>query len=306
MVIRVEHLVKKYADLTAVNDISFKVKRKEVFAFLGPNGAGKTTTVEILECLRSPTSGLAEVLGYDVSDKKGQEEIKQRIGVLPQDFSTFDLLDCRENLKYYAKMYGNDNCDIDGLISLVALDEKAKSRYKTLSGGLKRRLAIAITLVNDPEVVFLDEPTSALDPKARREIWTVIEGLRRKGKTIFLTTHYMEEAQALANNVCILDRGEIVAEGSPSDLISRYGGDTNLVLQGDPKDIIKDLPKAGVVRLEDKITISLKEEDSVRKILGKVSRSDMELERLEITRPSLEDVFLKLTGKRISDEGAVH
>jgi len=306
VVIRVEHLVKKYADLTAVNDISFKVKRKEVFAFLGPNGAGKTTTVEILECLRSPTSGLAEVLGYDVSDKKGQEEIKQRIGVLPQDFSTFDLLDCRENLKYYAKMYGNDNCDIDGLISLVALDEKAKSRYKTLSGGLKRRLAIAITLVNDPEVVFLDEPTSALDPKARREIWTVIEGLRRKGKTIFLTTHYMEEAQALANNVCILDRGEIVAEGSPSDLISRYGGDTNLVLQGDPKDIIKDLPKAGVVRLEDKITISLKEEDSVRKILGKVSRSDMELERLEITRPSLEDVFLKLTGKRISDEGAVH
>jgi len=306
VVIRVEHLVKKYADLTAVNDISFKVKRKEVFAFLGPNGAGKTTTVEILECLRSPTSGLAEVLGYDVSDKKGQEEIKQRIGVLPQDFSTFDLLDCRENLKYYAKMYGNDNCDIDGLISLVALDEKAKSRYKTLSGGLKRRLAIAITLVNDPEVVFLDEPTSALDPKARREIWTVIEGLRRKGKTIFLTTHYMEEAQALANNVCILDRGEIVAEGSPSALISRYGGDTNLVLQGDPKDIIKDLPKAGVVRLEDKITISLKEEDSVRKILGKVSRSDMELERLEITRPSLEDVFLKLTGKRISDEGAVH
>ncbi|MCZ6725141.1 MAG: ABC transporter ATP-binding protein, partial [Thaumarchaeota archaeon] len=140
MVIRVEHLVKKYKDLTAVNDISFKVKKGEVFAFLGPNGAGKTTTVEILECLRNPTSGLAEVLGYDVSDKKGQDEIKARIGVLPQDFSTFDLLDCRENLKYYAKMYGNDNCDIDGLISLVALDEKAKSRYKTLSGGLKRRL----------------------------------------------------------------------------------------------------------------------------------------------------------------------
>ncbi len=306
MVIRVEHLVKKYEDLRAVNDISFKVKRKEVFAFLGPNGAGKTTTVEILECLRSPTSGLAEVLGYDVSDKKGQEEIKRRIGVLPQDFSTFDLLDCRENLKYYAKMYGNDNCDIDGLISLVALDEKAKSRYKTLSGGLKRRLAIAITLVNDPEVVFLDEPTSALDPKARREIWTVIDGLRKKGKTIFLTTHYMEEAEALANNVCILDRGEIVAEGAPSDLISRYGGNTNLILQGDPKDIIKDLPAAGMEQLEGKIKISLKEEDSVRKILGKVSRSSMELERLEIAKPSLEDVFLKLTGKRISDEGAVH
>jgi len=306
VVIRVEHLVKKYKDLTAVNDISFKVKKGEVFAFLGPNGAGKTTTVEILECLRNPTSGLAEVLGYDVSDKKGQEEIKQRIGVLPQDFSTFDLLDCRENLKYYARMYGNDNCDIDGLIALVSLEEKAKSRYKTLSGGLKRRLAIAIALVNDPEVIFLDEPTSALDPKARREIWTVIDGLRKKGKTIFLTTHYMEEAEALANNVCILDRGEIVAEGTPSDLISRYGGNTNLILQGDPKDIIKDLPTAGVERLEGKIRISLKEEDSVRKILGKVSRSSMELERLEIVKPSLEDVFLKLTGKRISDEGAVH
>ena len=306
MVIRVEHLVKKYKDLTAVDDISFKVKRKEVFAFLGPNGAGKTTTVEILECLRNPTSGLVEVLGYDVSDKKGQDEIKMRIGVLPQDFSTFDLLDCRENLKYYARMYGNDKCDIDGLIALVSLEEKAKSRYKTLSGGLKRRLAIAIALVNDPEVIFLDEPTSALDPKARREIWTVIDGLRKKGKTIFLTTHYMEEAEALANNVCILDRGEIVAEGTPSELISRYGGNTNLILQGDPKDIIKDLPTAGVERLEGKIKISLKEEDSVRKILGKVSRSSMELERLEIVKPSLEDVFLKLTGKRISDEGAVH
>jgi len=203
-------------------------------------------------------------------------------------------------------MYGNDNCDIDGLIALVSLEEKAKSRYKTLSGGLKRRLAIAIALVNDPEVIFLDEPTSALDPKARREIWTVIDGLRKKGKTIFLTTHYMEEAEALANNVCILDRGKIVAEGAPSDLISRYGGNTNLILQGDPKDIIKDLPTAGVERLEGKIRISLKEEDSVRKILGKVSRSSMELERLEIVKPSLEDVFLKLTGKRISDEGAVH
>ncbi|MFQ6011171.1 MAG: ATP-binding cassette domain-containing protein [Nitrososphaerales archaeon] len=305
MVITVKHLVKKYEDLIAINDISFEVKRKEVFAFLGPNGAGKTTTVEILECLRDPTSGVAEVLGYDVSDKRGQEEIKNRIGVLPQDFSTFDLLNSRENLQYYARMYGNEACDIDALISLVGLDEKSNALYKTLSGGLKRRLAIAITLVNDPEVVFLDEPTSALDPKARREIWTVLEGLRKQGKTIFLTTHYMEEAEALANNVCILDRGKIVAEGSPADLITKYGGNTNLILKGDPKDILKDLPTTGLEKLEDKIKVSILEEDSVRKILGKVSRSGMELDKLEITKPSLEDVFLKLTGKRITDEGTV-
>jgi len=186
-VIQVDSLVKKYGDLAAVNGVSFTVNRGEVFSFVGPNGAGKTTTVEILVCLRDLTSGKAKVLGFDVSDRKGQQQIRKRVGVLPQDFNTFDLLTVKENLSYYKKMY-DGGMDIDELIRLVDLEDKTKTLYKNLSGGLKKRLAIAIALVNDPEVIFLDEPTTGLDPKARRDVWDLIEGLRQQQKTIFLTT----------------------------------------------------------------------------------------------------------------------
>src|SRR4030043_132919 len=197
-VIEVENLQKRYGDVLAVNDISFAVGKGEVFAFLGPNGAGKTTTVEIIETIRTPTSGKVTLLGMDVTKKK--HDIVPRIGVLPQEFSSFDRITVRETIQYYSRLFCMDT-DIDGLIELVNLKDKTKEQYKNLSGGLKQRLGIAIALVNDPEVVFLDEPTTGLDPRARREVWEVLLGLKKKGKTLFLTTHYMEEAELLADTV---------------------------------------------------------------------------------------------------------
>src|SRR4030043_336970 len=190
-VLEVENLTKRYGDLLAVNDISFSVRKGEVFAFLGPNGAGKTTTVEIIETIRAPTSGKVSLLGMDVTKKK--RTIARRIGVLPQGFSSFDRITVRETLQYYSRLFNCRNTDIDELIELAHLTDKSTEQFKNLSGGLKQRLGIAIALVNDPEVVFLDEPTTGLDPRARHEGWDVLLGLKKKGKTVFLTTHYMEE-----------------------------------------------------------------------------------------------------------------
>ena len=200
--IKVENLTKRYGELLAVNDISFTVGKGEVFALLGPNGAGKTTIVEIIDTIRTPTSGKVTLLGMDVTKKK--HDIVPRIGVLPQGFTSFDRITVRETLQYYSRLYSGRNTDIDGLIELVNLKDKAKEQYKNLSGGLRQRLGIAIALVNDPEVVFLDEPTTGLDPRARREVWEVLLGLKKKGKTVFLTTHYMEEAELLADTVAII------------------------------------------------------------------------------------------------------
>ena len=216
--IEVENLTKRYGDLLAVNGISFNVRKGEVFAFLGPNGAGKTTTVEIIDMIRRPTSGKVRLLGMDVTKEK--RAIVPRIGVLPQDFSSFDRITVRETMQYYSRLSSRSrlqrNADIDGLIELVNLTDKAAEQYKNLSGGLQQRLGIAIALVNDPEVVFLDEPTTGLDPRARREVWEVLLGLKKQGKTIFLTTHYMEEAEILADTVAIISKGRIIATGSPA------------------------------------------------------------------------------------------
>ena len=222
-VIQVDSLVKKYGDLAAVNGVSFTVNRGEVFSFVGPNGAGKTTTVEILVCLRNLTAGKAAVLGYDVATRKGQQQIRKRVGVLPQDFNTFDLLTVKENLSYYKKMY-DGGMDIDELIRLVDLEDRAKTLYKNLSGGLKKRLAIAIALVNDPEVIFLDEPTTGLDPKARRDVWDLIEGLQEQEKTIFLPVRLRKTSSKLglrtinSANLVLLSFRVITASGR-SDLL---------------------------------------------------------------------------------------
>ena len=218
--IEVEKLTKRYGDLLAVNDISFNVRGGEVFALLGPNGAGKTTTVEIVDTIRRPTSGKVTLLGMDVTKKK--HDIVPRIGVLPQGFSSFDRITVRETLQYYSRLFRRRNTDIDGLIELVHLKEKTQEQYQNLSGGLKQRLGIAIALVNDPEIVFLDEPTTGLDPRARREVWEILLGLKKKGKTVFLTTHYMEEAELLADTVAIISKGKIITMGSPEALIEGH------------------------------------------------------------------------------------
>jgi ABC-2 type transport system ATP-binding protein len=226
--IEVENLTKRYGELLAVNDISFTVKTGEVFALLGPNGAGKTTAVEIIDTIRTPTAGKVTLLGMDVA--KNKHDIVNRIGVLPQGFSSFDRITVRETLQYYARLYCGRKTDIDGLIALVNLKDKSKEQYKNLSGGLKQRLGIALALVNDPEIVFLDEPTTGLDPHARHEVWEVLKGLKKGGKTVLLTTHYMEEAELLADRVAIISKGRIIAKGSPVELIVANANDQILTL----------------------------------------------------------------------------
>jgi ABC-2 type transport system ATP-binding protein len=227
--IEVSNLKKVYGNLIAVNNISFSLRKGEIFAFLGPNGAGKTTTVEIIESIREPTNGNIRIFGKDI--KTSFHEVKERIGVLPQEFHSFERLTVRETLGYFSSLFQN-HADIAGIIGSMDLKASENMLYKNLSGGLKQRVGVAIALVNDPDIVFLDEPTTGLDPKARREVWEVIAGLRNRGKTVFLTTHYMEEAEYLADHIAIIHKGNIIAEGSLEELISKYGEGSILRIKG--------------------------------------------------------------------------
>jgi ABC-2 type transport system ATP-binding protein len=300
--IEVENLTKRYGDLPAVNDISFNVRKGEVFALLGPNGAGKTTTVEIIETIRRPTSGTVRLLGMDVTKEK--HDIVPRIGVLPQGFSSFDRITVRETMQYYSRLFHRGNVDIDGLIELVQLKDKAKEQYMRLSGGLKQRLGIAIALVNDPEVVFLDEPTTGLDPRARHEVWEVLLGLKKHGKTVFLTTHYMEEAELLADTVAIISKGKIIAMDSPVQLIEKNGDYLILTLQGVDEKAFAVVGEIGFEAQSNNhrnITVRVKHMDDIRKILNAMEDAGASLLSLDVRKPNLEQVFLKLTGEALHD-----
>jgi len=300
--IEVEKLTKSYGDLLAINDISFTVSKGEVFAFLGPNGAGKTTTVEIIETIRPPTSGKVTLLGMDVTKKK--HDIVHRIGVLPQGFSSFDRITVRETLQYYARLF-SVKTDIDGLIELVNLRDKTKEQYKNLSGGLKQRLGIAIALVNDPEVVFLDEPTTGLDPRARHEVWEVLLGLKKKGKTVFLTTHYMEEAELLADMVAIISKGKIISMGSPGELIESNANYLSLTLRtADDKvfEIVRQMGFGPVLDNHKNIRVRVEHAYDVQKILNAIKDAGALYLGLDVRKPNLEEVFLKLTGEALRED----
>jgi len=300
--IEVDKLTKSYGDLLAVNDISFTVSKGEVFAFLGPNGAGKTTTVEIIETIRTPTSGRVTLLGMDVTKKK--HDIVHRIGVLPQGFSSFDRITVRETIQYYSRLF-SANTDIDGLIDLVNLRDKAKEQYKNLSGGLKQRLGIAIALVNDPEVVFLDEPTTGLDPRARHEVWEVLLGLKKKGKTVFLTTHYMEEAELLADTVAIISKGKIIAMGSPGELIESNANYLALTLKPVDEKVFEIVRKMGLEPVLDdhkNIRVRVEHTYDVQKILNTIKDAGALYLGLDVRKPNLEEVFLKLTGEALRED----
>ena len=297
-VIEVDKLTKRYGDLTAVSDVSFTVSKGEVFALLGPNGAGKTTTVEIIDTIRTPTSGKVTLLGMDVT--KNKHDIVPRIGVLPQGFSSFDRIRVRETLQYYSRLFCRRNTDIDGLIELVNLKDKAREQYKNLSGGLRQRLGIAIALVNDPEVLFLDEPTTGLDPRARHEVWEVLLGLKKKGKTVILTTHYMEEAELLADTVAIISKGKIIAMDSPSDLIKNNTNCLILTLQsGDEKafEIVRKMGFDPILNIKKDIKVRVEQRDDVLKILNAIRDAGALYSGLDVRNPNLEEVFLKLTGE---------
>lgn len=301
--IEVENLTKIYGELKAVDNISFKIKKGEIFAFLGPNGAGKTTTVEMIEGIRTPTSGKIRVLGYDVS--KEMKYIKERIGVLPQEFISFEKLTARETLSYFSTLYKN-RADIDEIIELIDLKDKENVQYNKLSGGLKQRVGVAISLVNNPDIVFLDEPTTGLDPKARRDVWHAIEGLKKQGKTVFLTTHYMEEAEYLADHIAIIHRGKIVAEGGLDELIKKYGERSILSIKGcRTEEVIKSLKKSGYEGMEARngnVEIKISEGDEIMKILLRLKEEGLYYREIDIKNSDLEDVFLNLTGSKLKEE----
>ncbi len=303
-IVQVENLSKKYGQIMAVNGVSFGLSKGEVFAFLGPNGAGKTTTVEILECLRNPTGGKATVLGYDVSKRSDQAEIRKRIGVLPQDFNAIDRLTVRENINYFGAMFKHQ-LDADNLIELVDLKDKRDEQFKKLSGGLKQRVGLAVALVNDPSVVFLDEPTTGLDPRARRDVWGIIERLKGQGKTVFLTTHYMDEAQYLADIVSIIDHGQIIASGTPNELIDAHGGKKTLIIRDAGEEGLKQLPQ-GLPKAELRNAVDIViplNNGELTNILMSIGQTSLRNKEIEVARPTLDDVFLNLTGRRVSEEG---
>ena len=301
--IEVTNLRKVYGDLVAVNDISFSVRRGDVFAFLGPNGAGKTTTVEMIESIRQPTAGNIKILGRDI--ESSFNEVKEIIGVLPQEFHSFERLTVRETLDFFSKFY-KKQASIDEIIEAMDLKDEENKLYMNLSGGLKQRVGVAIALVNDPEIIFLDEPTTGLDPKARREVWEVIAGLKNKGKTVFLTTHYMEEAEYLADRITIIHKGKIVAEGTLNDLINRYGAGTILDIKNcstkEAVDILKNSGFNATKQGNGDIAVKIDHKDRVLEILSILRHECIEYDSIDIRRSNLEEVFLHLTGARLSEE----
>jgi ABC-2 type transport system ATP-binding protein len=231
--------------------------------------------------------------------------IRKRTGVLPQDFYTYERLTVKETIQYYAGMF-NSRPDVDGLMKLVDLEDKKNVLFKHLSGGLKQRLGIAVALVNDPELIFLDEPSAGLDPKARHGVWHLIDGLHKQGKTIFLTTHYMEEAEILASRVCIIHNGNIVALNSPQGLISEYGKRNMLILKQTSPKAVQNIEKLGIKANYDEttgdVTVHLNHGVAMSEVLHSLSSSDIPFGELQLRRSSLEDVFLNLTGETLGDE----
>jgi ABC-2 type transport system ATP-binding protein len=298
--IDVAHLTKRYGDLLAVDDVSFTVRMGELFAFVGPNGAGKTTAVEIIDTIRPPTSGTVRLLGMDVTKRK--RDILPRIGVLPQGFTSFDRITVTETIQYYARLFSRSKTDVEGLIDLVNLEDKSAELFQNLSGGLKQRLGIAVALVNDPEVVFLDEPTTGLDPRARREVWDVLVGLKKRGKTIVLTTHYMEEAELLADTVAIISKGRIIAVGSPEELIQGNAKYLVLTLKSADEKALDIVRTMGLEPFQDdhrNITVNVEHPSDVRKILNALTEGEASFLALDVRKPSLEAVFLDLTGETL-------
>ncbi len=301
--IQVENLVKIYGSLRAVDGISFDVANGEVFGMLGPNGAGKSTTTEMIEGLRKPDAGKIHVLGHDVV--KNVEPIKQRIGIQLQTTSLFQKLTTRELVKLFASFF-KKTLPVDDVISLVNLEEKVNTPSKALSGGQRQRLAVAIALINDPDIIFLDEPTTGLDPQARRSMWDVVSNLQKRGKTVFLTTHYMEEAERLCDRVAVVDHGKIIALGKPQALIHDNFDETALEFSNDellPETLLTSLPAVERVQNENGITTLYSKgvARTTNALMALVEQQQTELRGFTIRAATLEDVFLKLTGRRIRD-----
>ncbi|MDQ6614281.1 MAG: ABC transporter ATP-binding protein [Actinomycetota bacterium] len=293
LAVAVDGLRKSYGKVEAVRGVTFHIEEGEVFALLGPNGAGKTTIVEILEGYRKRTAGAVEVLGID--PEGGGRRLKERIGIVLQESTTEPYLTVEEILRQRTYWYPHPS-KVDDVIALVGLEEKRKARLRTLSGGQQRRLDLAIALIGDPDLIFLDEPTTGFDPSARRASWVIIRNLCSLGKTVLLTTHYMDEAQHLANRVAVISGGLFVAEGTPDSLGGRNQAAVHIRF-GLPDGIsVSDLPVAGTLdEAAGEVVIETQAATAVlARLTGWAVKQDLELPGLVVTRPTLEDIYLEL------------
>jgi len=300
--ISVRHLAKSYRQIEAVRDVSFEVERGEIFALLGPNGAGKTTTVEILEGFRRRSSGEVETLGVDPARRDTQRWLRTRIGVVLQELAVEPYYTVRQVLSRNAGYYPSPR-PIDEVIEMIGLKEKADDRVKRLSGGQQRRLDVGLGVVGNPELLFLDEPTTGLDPSGRRDSWDLIRRLAAGGTTVLLTTHYMDEVEALADRVAVLSHGEVVASGTPTSIGGRDSGAVTIrfILPGGIVE--SDIPTA-VTSLDDGI-VQIVTEDELRvlhTLTGWALEHGHALMGLAVVRVTLEDIYLRLTGDALQND----
>jgi len=302
-ILAVSDLAKRYGSLLAVDRVSFSVGEGEAFGILGPNGAGKTTTVEMIEGLRTPDGGSVTLFGKDA--QKERQEIKELIGVQLQTASLYDKIRVREALELFGGYYRRA-IPTDRLLEQVSLVDKQGSYAGHLSGGQKQRLALALALVNDPRILFLDEPTTGLDPQARRNVWSIIERLKEQGKTVILTTHYMEEAETLCDRVAIMDHGKIIAMGSPRELIAQAGFESKVEIGEPPaalRDAIEELGLPARISQQDrKLILHTAEAPRVlREVTRVAAEKEIELGDITVTSATLEDLFLSLTGRQLRE-----
>ena len=311
-ILEVQNLVKKYGDFTAVNGISFNIKEGEIFSLLGPNGAGKTTTISVLSTLFAPTSGDAIICGHSVKDQP--MAVKRAIGVVPQELALYEDLSAQENLVFWGQMYGLSGkaltTRISEVLEQIGLQDKAKQRIKTYSGGMKRRVNIGVGLLHKPRLLFMDEPTVGIDPQSRRAILDSVKELNRQGMTVLYTTHYMEEAQELSDRVGIIDHGELIALGTQAELTRQVGQTDTLVLHvGENEDLqplvdaLKRLP--GVLQAtttdHEVSVVTTSAEELLAPVVMQADRLGMKIHSVDIREPNLEAVFLHLTGRALRD-----
>ncbi len=293
--ITVRGLSKHYGDLKAVDGLDLTVDEGEVFALLGPNGAGKTTSVEIMEGHRIRTGGEVEVLGFDPAT--GGRAFRERIGIVLQQTALERELEVAEIIATYAGLYPRRR-DVDEVIHIVGLEEKRNARIKTLSGGQQRRLELALGIIGDPDLIFLDEPTTGFDPSARRQAWELIDNLRTLGKTILLTTHYMDEAQNLADRAAVIARGRIVAEGTPESIGGRADKEATIsfLAEGVRREDLPGEARDGLDETTGTVTVTTPNPTAaLNRLTGWALERGIELKSLSVERPSLEDVYLQLT-----------
>ena len=306
--IEVENLVKKFGDVTAVDGISFKVRKGEIFGFLGPNGAGKTTTINILIGLSLPSSGTAKIAGLDVT--KHSVEVKKSLGIAAQDAYFDHHLSIKDNLFYHGLLYGLPRKElkkrVDTALQWSNLEKYRNKKFQQLSGGMQKRLVVARAMLSDPEILLLDEPTTGLDPQTRRQVWEFIKNLKEEGKTVLLTTHYMEEADILCDRIAIIDHGRIIARGTPNELKKMLDKNITIEITLNPEVInnhiekdLNDMPGVNYVEMKsNRIRIGVNDDTIVEQVLKSLFIKT-KISEINIIRPTLDDVFLHLTGREI-------